>query len=140
MRKNILSAFLLLCFTISFFLLSCSGKEQINTEMLEIETEAVAYNEGWNFTVRADKLGALPVTEYGILHLSFSRGSTDRDYVPRIERGARVRFDKPLAVGLNTYKYIGNDFAGKYFYYYRAYAIKSDGSVVYGEVKNYTFP
>lgn len=107
--------------------------------MLEIGTETVAYNDGWEFKVRVDKLGDLPVTEHGILHLAFFRAENDHDYVPRIEHGTKIKFDGPLVLGANTYRYTGDAFAGRYFFYYRAYAIKNDGSVVYGEIRNFTF-
>ena len=140
MKKNIQSTAMILCLAICFSLFGCSDKDNVNPELLEITTDSVSYSDGWNFKIQVDKLGNIPVVEHGILHLSFFRNSSDRDYVPRIEHGARMKFEKPLVAGTNTYNYKGDAFAGKYFYYYRAYAIKSDGSVVYGEARNYTFP
>jgi hypothetical protein len=139
MKNKLQSAFSMLCFAICLFLSGCSVQDHVIPEMLEIETETVAYNDGWNFKVRADKLGDVPVTEHGILYLAFFRGSNDNDYVPRIEHGTKLKFDGPLVLGANTYKYSGNAFAGRYFFYYRAYAIKGDGSVVYGKIRNFTF-
>ncbi|WP_090381740.1 hypothetical protein [Dyadobacter sp. SG02] len=91
------------------------------------------------FKVQVDTLGDLPVTEYGILYLSFFRASNDTDYTPRIEHGAKMPFDQPIVLGINNYVYTGNAFQGKYFFYYRAYALLSDGSVAYGDIKSYTF-
>lgn len=139
MRNNLQSASWMLCLAIFLFLSGCSVQDHVMPQMLEIGTEAVAYNNGWNFKVRADKLGDLPVTEHGILYLSFFRASDDHDYLPRIEHGNKIKFDGPLVSGANTHKYTGDAFAGRYFFYYRAYAITNDGSVVYGEIRYFIF-
>ncbi|MCF0075807.1 hypothetical protein LZD49_35405 [Dyadobacter sp. CY261] len=125
--------------TLCLFLSGCSLQDHVVPEALEIGTETVTFNSGWDFKLRADKLGDIPPTEHGILYLAFFKASNDTDYVPRIEHGSKIKFDGPLVLGANSYKYTGNAFAGRSFFYYRAYAIKSDGSVVYGEIRNFTF-
>lgn len=139
MKERLQITSLALIVAICLFMSACSQQDHVIPELLAIKTENVTYNEGWDFTIQTDKLGDLPITEHGILHLAFFRGSTDTDYTPRIDHGAKIQFDTPLVLGANTFKYKGSAFAGTYFFYYRAYAIKSDGSVVYGEIKNYTF-
>ena len=124
---------------ISGFLASCSLDDHVPPEALRISTDSVVYNNGWDFGVTAHKMGDLPTTEHGILYLAFFRASNDNDYVPRIEHGNKIKFDGPLIPGVNKFKYTGNAFAGRYFFFYRAYAIKSDGSVAYGEIRNHTF-
>ncbi|MCE7065765.1 hypothetical protein [Dyadobacter sp. CY326] len=139
MKNNLQSASWMLCLVICIILSGCSVQDHVIPEMLEIGTETVAYNDGWDFKVRADKLGDLPVTEHGILHLVFFRAENDHDYVPRIEHGTKIKFNGPVVLGANTYRYTGDAFAGRYFFYYRAYAVKNDGSVVYGEIRNFNF-
>jgi hypothetical protein len=139
MKNSLQSSSWVLLLAICLFFSGCSFQDHVIPEMLQIETETVAYDDGWNFKVRADKLGDTPVTEHGILYLAFFRASNDNDYVPRLEHGSKIKFDGPLVLGANMYKYTGNAFAGRYFFYYRAYAIKGDGSVVYGEIRNFTF-
>ncbi|MCF0048580.1 hypothetical protein LXM25_00845 [Dyadobacter sp. LJ53] len=139
MKNSLQSSSRMLFLAICLFFTGCSFQDHVIPELLQIGTETVAYNDGWNFKVRADKLGDTPVTEHGILYLAFFRASNDNDYVPRIEHGSKIKFDGTLVLGANTYKYTGNAFAGRYFFYYRAYAVKADGSVVYGEIRNFTF-
>ncbi|MCE7061992.1 hypothetical protein [Dyadobacter sp. CY343] len=138
--KNIFrSTYLIAVLVIGGFFASCSLQDHVTPEPLRITTDSVRYNNGWNFGVRAYEMADLPVTEHGILYLAFFRASNDHDYVPRIEHGGRIKFDGPLVPGANKSLYTGDAFAGRYFYFYRAYAILSDGSVVYGDIKNYTF-
>lgn len=131
---------LALCFL--FSLNACSLQDHVvNPRKIKISTPAFEYTDDFKmrFKVQVDSLGDLPVTEYGVLHLSFFRASGDTDYTPRIEHGAKMQFGKPIALGINDYIYMGDAFAGKYFFYYRAYALLSDGSVAYGDIKSYTF-
>ena len=73
MKNNLQSAFWMFSLVLGIFLSGCSLQDHTIPEMLEIGTEPVAYNEGWNFKVRADKLGDVPVTEHGVLYLAFFR-------------------------------------------------------------------
>jgi hypothetical protein len=139
MKTHLRPTILVFCMALSSLFSGCSLQDHPIPETLAIRTEPVEYNNGWDFAIQADKLGSLPVTEHGILFLAFFRASTDTDYVPRIEHGSRIKFDGPLILGQNKFKYTGNGFDGRYFFFYRAYAILSDGSVVYGNIVNYTF-
>lgn len=143
MKKYIQLSAVILMLALSFT--GCTLKDHVPQEKLELNTMPVEFNNGWEFNVEAVKLGDLPVKEYGILYLSFFRASSDNDYVPRIEHGGRMKFDSKLMQGVNTqvYKTAPGEpdaFAGRYFFYYRAYAILGDGSVIYGGIYNYTFP
>lgn len=137
--KSQLRNFLVVCFL--FSLNACSLQDHVEPQKLKLSTPAFDYSDDFKmrFKVQVDALGDLPVTEYGILHLSFFRADNDKDYTPRIEHGARMPFDQSIALGTNSYVYTGSAFAGKYFFFYRAYAVLSDGSVVYGEIKSFTF-
>jgi hypothetical protein len=139
MKNALRSASMISLLGIFLLLSGCSVQDHVIPEELTIATEVVKTGDGFNFEIRADKLGDLPVTEHGILYLAFFRASGDTDYIPRIEHGGRIKFDTPLVLGLNKFKDNGDAFFGRYFFYYRAYAIKSDGSVAYGEIRNYTF-
>ncbi|KAA0992476.1 hypothetical protein [Dyadobacter aurulentus] len=139
MKNMLRSTYSMVLLAICSFLASCSLEDHVSPEPLRISTDSVMYNNGWDFGVTAHEMGDLPTTEHGILYLAFFRASNDTDYVPRIDHGARIKFDGTLTPGANNFKYTGNAFAGRYFFFYRAYAIKSDGSAAYGEIRNHTF-
>ncbi|WP_353717301.1 hypothetical protein [Dyadobacter sp. 676] len=120
---------------------ACTMQDHVAPRKIKLSTPEFEYTDDFKmrFKIQVDSLGDLPVTEYGILHLSFFRAQNDTDYTPRIEHGARMQFDQPVALGVNSYVYTGNAFQGKYFFFYRAYALLSDGSVSYGDIKSFTF-
>ena len=134
-----LRIFLALCLLVC--LNACSMQDHVIPKQVKLSTPAFEFTDDFKmrFKVQVDSLGDLPVTEYGILHLSFFRAENDTDYTPRIEHGAKMQFDQPIELGINNFVYAGNAFQGKYFFYYRAYALLSDGSVAYGDIKSYTF-
>jgi hypothetical protein len=131
---------MLLAFCFLLCLNACSLQDHVVPRKIKLSTPDFEYTTDFKmrFKVQVDSLGDLPVTEYGILHLSFFRASGDTDYTPRIEHGAKMQFDQPIALGINNFVYTGNAFAGKYFFYYRAYALLSDGSAAYGDIKSFT--
>lgn len=137
--KRDLRTFLALCFLVC--LNACSLQDHVVPKKIKLSTPAFEFTDDFKmrFKVQVDSLGDLPVTEYGILHLSFFRAETDTDYTPRIEHGAKMQFDQPITLGINNFIYTGNAFQGKYFFFYRAFALLSDGSVAYGDIKSYTF-
>ena len=80
--KGHLRTFVALCFLIG--LDACSLQDHVVPKQIKLSTPAFEYTDDFKmrFKVQADSLGDLPVTEYGILYLSFFRAENDTDYTP----------------------------------------------------------
>lgn len=105
---------------------------------LVIKTLPIA--AGITFSLEAITLGKKPVTEYGIVYTGYPRAlPTPHNMTPTID-DHRIPFPTAIKIGLNQYVFPSNFFQGRTFFYYRAYAILNDGTVVYSFPIGYRFP
>lgn len=89
------------------------------------------------FAIKANALGHKPILEHGIVYTAYFRGAGNHNLEPTVEDN-RVIFDTNLMVGTNEFTYLKDFIAGRTFFYYRAYVILSDNSVVYANRLSYT--
>jgi hypothetical protein len=92
---------------------------------------------GHLFTVTVDHLDEKPVVEYGIVYTSYRFNEGPRNENPTVT-DSKIVFNTPMKLGDNreVYKnslYNDDPFSSGQirFFYYRAYAIFNDGTVVY---------
>lgn len=89
------------------------------------------------FRIQVEDQGNKPVREHGIVYTAYFRGVGNHNQNPTIDDN-KIRFDNALMLGINQFTYTKDFIDGKTFFYYRAYAILDDGSVVYGNRINFT--
>ena len=113
--------------------------EDARLRTLEITNPGQIIND-LNFRMSFEKLGARPITEYGVL-LSFkATNSGEFSATPTLgnEFSSPLKFDGAASVGehIKLQKSIGfDDFKTLY---YRAYAKLGNGNIIYGETLEYT--
>ena len=135
--KNLLSATVLF---VLFAVSACSLQDHnIPTLPISIKTLPIEFDSGTWFNVQVDNLGDKAVKEYGAVYTSYYKGVGNHNYQPTIAN-ARVKFSTPIALGKNQQKFNGDFIFGQTFFYYRAYAILEDDSVVYGDMISFTVP
>jgi hypothetical protein len=125
-----------LSITFIFFLFvtfSCTDHVSPSTE-LSIKTLPFELRV---FKVQVDNLGAKAVTQYGIVYTVYPRGVGNHNLDPTINDN-KIIFNTPIVLGVNRFNYAMDFLNGKTFFYYRAYAILEDGSVVYANRISFT--
>lgn len=83
------------------------------------------------FKIQVDDQGKKPVKEYGIVYTAYFRGVGNHNLDPTVDDN-KIKFDTAFMLGINQFGYTKDFINGKTFFYYRAYAILDDGSVIYG--------
>lgn len=89
------------------------------------------------FKIQVDDQGERPVKEYGIVYTAYYRGTGNHNLDPTIDDN-KITFNTALMLGINQFTYTKDFINGRTFFYYRAYAILEDGSVVYGNRISFT--
>lgn len=93
----------------------------------------------YRFSVTFDELGEVDISEFGIV-LTFKESQDDNNYnvVPDVLNFDRkVPFGTVPNVGAQSFDVTIPEAVGKYEMYYRAYAMLANGSVVYGDVRDF---
>ncbi len=109
------------------------GRIQLTTLPFEVQ------NGQFTFAVQVDEPGDLPVKEYGVVYTAYFRGAGSPNLDPTVDDN-RIRFNLPMVTGLNKFDFGANFFNGRTFFYYRAFAITDDNTVVYGNRLTFTLP
>ena len=103
--------------------------------------KTLPFTTGLTFKVEATSLGDKPVTEYGIVNTSYLRASPTPHNMDPTVADRKIVFPTSIGLGINQHVIPSSTFfSGQTFFYYRAYAILDDGSVIYGNRLAYTFP
>lgn len=89
------------------------------------------------FKIQVENQCEKPVKEYGIVYTAYFRGVGNHNIDPTITDN-KIAFDTAIMPGGNQFTYAKDFFNGRIFFYYRAYAILGDGSVIYGNRIGFT--
>jgi len=115
----------------------CTKDHQIPVSQIEIKTLPFSLATlSTVFRMEAVRLGDKPVVEHGVVYTAYFRGVGNHNQQPTVGDN-KVAFDTKLSVGTNEYVYAKDIIAGRTFFYYRAYAILDDNSVVYANKLSY---
>ncbi|SDF55992.1 hypothetical protein SAMN04487996_111145 [Dyadobacter soli] len=133
-----LSSHLVFLVLVMAMLSSCVKDHQIPTSQIQILTLSFSpATQSTVFRIQATQLGDQPIIEHGVVFTAYFRGVGNHNQLPTISDN-KVVFDNKLILGTNEYAYMKDIIAGRTFFYYRAYAILSDNSVVYANRLSYT--
>ena len=138
--KKRLSVLGLICLSLFLFSYSCQD-HQVPGEPPLLSTHELFYDSSHgkcSFTTELEVLniGTVPVTEYGIVYNSALGGGSGPGHDnPTIENYPKIVFDMPFSTGVKTE--VGPQICTN-SNYYRAYAILSNGTVVYGQTLRFT--
>lgn len=122
---------------VTAMLSSCVKDHQIPASQIEIRTLPFSpATQSTVFRIQATQLGDQPIIEHGVVFTAYFRGVGSHNQLPIISDN-KVAFDKKLILGTNEYSYMKDIIAGRTFFYYRAYAILGDNSVVYANRLSY---
>lgn len=117
---------------------SCVKDHQIPASQIEIRTLPFSpTTQSTIFRMEAIQLGDQEIIEHGVVFTAYFRGVGNHNQLPTPSDN-KVVFDKKLALGTNEYAYMKDVLAGRTFFYYRAYAILGDNSIVYANRLSYT--
>ncbi|PSL28727.1 hypothetical protein [Dyadobacter jiangsuensis] len=135
-RLSVLGAVLLSLFLFSY---SCQD-HQVPGEPPLLSTHELFYdsiNGKCSFTTELEVLniGTIPVTEYGVVFSAVGGGDGPFTDTPMVETHSKVIFDMPFSTGVKTK--VGPQICTNNNYY-RAYAILSNGTVVYAQTLHFT--
>ena len=136
-RLSVLGVVLLSLFLFSY---SCQD-HQVPGEPPLLSTHELFYDSlhgKCSFTTELEVLniGTIPVTEYGIVYNAALNGGGGPGYDnPSIDNYPKIVFDMPFSTGIKTK--VGPQICTN-SNYYRAYAILSNGTVVYGQTLRFT--
>lgn len=123
---------------VTAMLSSCVKDHQIPASQIEIRTLPFSpATQSTVFRIQATQLGDQSIIEHGVVFTAYFRGVGNHNQLPTISDN-KVVFDNKLMLGTNEYAYMKDIIAGRTFFYYRAYAILSDNSVVYANRLSYT--
>ncbi|WP_342088749.1 hypothetical protein [Dyadobacter sp. OTU695] len=115
----------------------CTKDHQIPVSEIEIRTLPFSLaTQSTVFRMEAVQLGDQPVVEHGVVYTAYFRGVGNHNQLPTVSDN-KVAFDTKLSLGANEYTYAKDIIAGRTFFYYRAYAILDDHSVVYANKLSY---
>jgi hypothetical protein len=120
------------------FLSSCVKDHQIPASQIEIRTLPFSpATQSTVFRMEAVQLGDQDIIEHGVVFTAYFRGVGNHNQLPTVS-DSKVPFDTKLTLGTNEYSYVKDIIAGRTFFYYRAYAILEDNSIVYANRLSYT--
>ncbi len=120
------------------FLSSCVKDHQIPASQIEIRTLPFSLaTQSTVFRMEAIQLGDQAIVEHGVVFTAYFRGVGNHNQLPTVGDN-KVPFDKKLILGTNEYSYVKDIIAGRTFFYYRAYAILEDNSIVYANRFSHT--
>lgn len=115
----------------------CTEDHQIPASEIEIRTLPFSLaTQSTVFRMEAVQLGDQPVVEHGVVYTAYFRGVGNHNQQPTVSDN-KVAFDTKLSLGANEYSYAKDIIAGRTFFYYRAYAILDDHSIVYANKLSY---
>lgn len=133
-RWTSLSVLLMLAMAL---LSGCTKDHQIPIFEIEIRTLPFSLaTQSTVFRMEAVQLGDKPIVEHGVVYTAYFRGVGNHNQLPTT-RDNKVAFDTKLSLGANEYSYAKDIIAGRTYFYYRAYAILDDHSVVYANKLSY---
>lgn len=133
--------------TLFLFAFSCQDhyvpeepEEPVAAKVVTLEIQNLPEMGHYRYRVAFETLGNVPITEYGTL-VTFKKSLNDNDYNPVPVVGnfdKKILFQaKPIVGEVSIDLDLADEIAAYYEKYYRAYAVLANGSVVYGEVRNY---
>ena len=136
--KNLLFKFHTGLFCLVSLLSACTKDHDIPASKIDIRTLAFEPSIiSTVFKIQTNALGDKPITEHGVVYTAYFRGVGNHNLEPTINDN-KVLFDTDLVAGVNEFTYLKDIIAGRTFFYYRAYAILNDNSVVYANRLSHT--
>ena len=136
--KNVSIKFYAFLFCSVMLLSACTKDHDVPSPVVDIRTLTFQPSTlSTVFKIQANALGDKPITEHGVVYTAYFRGVGNHNLEPTINDN-KVVYDTDLVIGVNEFTYLKDIIAGRTFFYYRAYAILNDNSVVYANRLSHT--